>query len=74
LVQHIDKEMALNLRKYPRELDYRVRGVLYLANTVAYFRRRRVIMGSGTFARLPKVAAAAEENFVRRFDECWRNI
>ncbi len=65
--------MVSNLEKYPRRWDSRVRGVLYLANTIAYFRQRRTIVGRALFDKFSRLAAVPEEHFIRVFDECWLN-
>jgi len=74
LVRDIELQMAQHLKRYPRKRDYRVRGGIFPASTVAYFRARRVVMGGVAFTRLSKLAAMPEDEFVESFNRWWQEI
>ena len=73
LSDEIESEMTNNLKQHPHELDNKVRGVLFVANTVAYFKARRAVMGGGVFIRFSRLVTTPEDDFVETFNRWWQS-
>jgi len=72
LTREIEKETVTHLKNYPRILNHRVRGIVFVANTIAYFRGKRAIMGRTYFSKLSRLQKMPEEDFVNLLNEWWQ--
>jgi hypothetical protein len=70
----IERALAASHEKAPLEIPTKVRGVLYLAHTLAYNRERRTMMGCARFTRAHAVVMPGDEAFVKQFNEYWQEI
>ncbi len=72
--QSIEAERVQLFRRYDPEKHWRVRGILYVAHTVGYFRGTRMIMGSTDFQWLSNIKANSELPFVVEFNSAWQKL
>lgn len=63
-----------NLQQYPRSHHYSVRGVLFCAHTVGFFRQRRLIQGGCYFCPISRIEGNPEPMFVKAFNDSWQKL
>lgn len=70
----IEYALAASHEMASLKVSTRVRGILYVAHTLAYNKERRTMMGCARFTRANAVVMPGDEAFVTQFNEYWQQI
>jgi len=69
IVSEINAESTDYFRKFPLKENHRVRAIIYLTQTICYYRARRLTMGTCFFTPMVRILGP-EKEFCDMFNEC----